>query len=534
MNLNTTYGRSQTSVKLAKDELYHEPNSYNPLLDLEHSNSVNLSRDYFGRNHTKDGNPAIFIPSRAINHILLCGITRSGKGVFAGNKAVENLKKGKGLIYIDVKGEDYNPQVILEELVRQNRSEDLLICSWPNNFGYSGINSDDSLFELYEKAITLLELKKSGEAGADYYRGVERMTLFKVLELAMNQQCDSTQLDDCCDKNNIQETQQTNNYNPNNTNPLISNPIEWYDILELLDCLKKDYEAIEICTKELAKIKPDIDLINRYSKRYFSKDTIAKLSFNKQNIESITTLHIKLFETLSNAAVYFKYSLNEALYNGKVLYIKADMLNMQSLQFLKLLFIDLAQKVRKKPSHNGCVVIADEISFYASSALSGQLATMAGFGVQYILQLQDLGQLPLELKSPVLTNCSAKLFYKISDPQTLDYVKALGGDEAVVSITTDLNSNDESIKTNTEPLLNATRIRALWFERVAVLIAEYHYTAVFTQTAPIIVSKKFEWGKYSKAVKSRKSTRKEIENVLCAEALEGEADVGAYNQVDTI
>lgn len=215
-----------------------------------------------------------------------------------------------------------------------------------------------------------------------------------------------------------------------------------------------------------------------------------KLNYSDDNLSALKTLYIKLFELINNANIYHKHSIDEALYNGKVLYIKADMLSSSSLKMLKILFMDISQKARKKKAN--CTVIADEISFYATDSLSGALATMAGFGIQYILQLQDLAQIQNDnLRSAILTNCSVKLFYKISDKLTLEYVEKLGGDELVTNYS--FTGVEHSYSQTVEPLLNATRVRAMWYKQNAILIAEYFNSAIFISTNFIPVKQEFNW-----------------------------------------
>jgi len=449
------FGREITTILSAKEELWKEPSKFNPLDDLV---LINKECGYFGRNHTRADNKAVQIPSEAINHILLCGITRSGKGIMASIKGVEAIQKGKGLIYIDVKQEEWTPQCFIEELERQNRKEDFLLVNWPNDFGYTGLNSDDTIFEIHEKAIVLLDLGLSSEAGVDHYRENERMTFFRILEEGLNK-----------------------HFKP-----------DWYEILHFIECLIEDFDAQAEYAKEYSKSKPNHDRLEELSHRYFDTALLKKLKFRPKNIDALSSLYIKLSETLSGASVCKTISIDEALYNGKVVYIKADMLSLQSLKFLKLLFIDMTQKARKKKANT--LVIADEISFYATVLLSAQLSVSAGFGLQFILQLQDLGQLPAELRNPILTNCSAKLYYKISTSDTLDEVERLGGEEAIRIWSTSMTSNTEdTVRAGTEPLLNATRIRAMWYARNAIFIAEYLNTSIFIQTSSIPVKHPFDW-----------------------------------------
>lgn len=449
----SSLGRSITSIASAKDELYHQPSNTDPRDYI----CSDPAAEYFGEDHSR--NEPVYLPSSAINHELFCGITRSGKGVLAGVKAYEALMHGKGLIYVDVKQEDYTPQIIQDALYTSGRGNDLLIVNWPNDFGYSGFNSDDSLIEAHEKICEVLDLSPSSDPAVDHYRSVERMTLYAVLEQGIHHYFS----------------------------------LDWYEILAFINALHEDFNQKTIYDKEIVKTKPNMNLLESSSSRYFDEELINKLSFSDKNIEALSSLYIKLFELLNGATIYGKFTIDEALYNNKVLYIKADMLNISSLKFLKLLFIDIAQRVRKKKCNT--VLIADEISFYATEKLSAMLATMAGFGLKMILQLQDLAQLGDEIiKNAILTNCSVKLFYKISDMQTLEYVEKLGGVELVTKYTE--RGIDKMITQESEPLLNATRIRAMWFQKHAILISEYLNTAVFVHTSHIPVSQTFDWQKY--------------------------------------
>lgn len=451
---STALGRKITSISSAKDELYFLEN-----INKNPTDFINISNgSFFGFEHSKQEEPTpIYVPNEAINHILFCGITRSGKGILAGIKSYEVLQqKNKGLIYIDVKQEAFTPQIIKEELQKQGRENDLIIISYPYDFGYDGINKDDKPFQLHEKLCEALEIASSKDEATGFYKSVERMTLLGVINLVYNHNKD------------------------------ISYPI----ILETVKNLITDLESIREYKKERYKAKPNIELIEKYNRLYFPINEIEELNYSDDNLSALKTLYIKLFELINNANIYHKHSIDEALYNGKVLYIKADMLSSSSLKMLKILFMDISQKARKKKAD--CTVIADEISFYATDSLSGALATMAGFGVQYILQLQDLAQIQNDnLRSAILTNCSVKLFYKISDKLTLEYVEKLGGDELVTNYS--FTGVEHSYSQTVEPLLNATRVRAMWYKQNAILIAEYFNSAIFISTNFIPVKQEFNW-----------------------------------------
>jgi hypothetical protein len=178
INIQSSLGRHQTSIKTAKKELYHEPIKYNPLdyIDIEKG-------EFFGLCRTGEDelNP-IYIPKDSINHRLYAGITRSGKGIIAGIKCVEYLQyEGQGLIYLDVKQEDFTPQIIKEELQRQDREEDLIVVTWPNDFSYSGISNSDSIIQIWEKICVAINIQRSENDAVEHYRSNQRMTLLKLL-----------------------------------------------------------------------------------------------------------------------------------------------------------------------------------------------------------------------------------------------------------------------------------------------------------------------------------------------------------------
>lgn len=458
INIQSTLGRQQTSIETAKDELYIEPEKFNPL------QYINIEEgEFFGMCRVEEQLQPIYVPEEAINHKLYCGITRSGKGIMAGIKCVETLQySGRGLIYLDTKEEDFIPQVILEEMRRQKREDDFIVVTWPNDFGYSGIGENDSIIQLWEKMCVALNFQRSDNPGVEHYRSNQRMTLLKLLNSCLNQYFNS----------------------------------DWYDIMEFVRCLRHDYLKYEKLQEEEQKAKRNIELVRRLKERYFKQKLLDDLDLTPKNIEALEVIYISIFELLLSANVYNGVDLGEALYNGKVIYIKTDMENQSSLQFLKLLFKDISQKVRMRRAD--CHVFADEISFYATDEMAGSLSTMAGFGVRYTLMLQDLAQLPSAfIKNSILTNCSVKLFYKITDLETLKYVGTLGGDE-YISVASLHGASQEDVRRDVEPLVNTTRVRAMWYMQHAILIAEYFNTAAFVTTFYIEVEHKFKWGAYKR------------------------------------
>ena len=175
---SSTLGRGLTSVKSAKDELFIEHRAFNPL------KLINTREQFFGL-ELKSEQP-FYLSFKDSTHILYCGPTRSAKGVAISHRIIEAIRQGKGVIIVDPKKDDYLPQVISEELVRQNRTYDLLIASWVDNFGYSGFDKNDTYLEFANKLIVALDLAPSGDPKSDFYRRNERTLLNKITYLFLN------------------------------------------------------------------------------------------------------------------------------------------------------------------------------------------------------------------------------------------------------------------------------------------------------------------------------------------------------------
>ncbi|QOP45541.1 type IV secretory system conjugative DNA transfer family protein [Sulfurimonas paralvinellae] len=457
---SSVYGRGLTSVQSAQDELFNEHIPFKPL------NLISIEKQFFGLElHSKQ---PFYMPYEDSTHLLYCGPTRSAKGVALSHRVVEAFKQGKGVIIIDPKKDDFLPQVITEELQRQNRIDDLVIASYPNNFSYSGFDKSDTYREFANKLIVALDLAPSGDPKSDFYRRNERTLLKKVVDIFLN----SLSLLD------------------------IEFEMNYKSLANFIKYLYLDLSATQNYNHEISKNKPNMDLIERYSKRYFDPDLFQKLELSFDEISTLKGLHQTILE-LCDANIYTQIDISDALYNGKVIYIQADQLDEASLKMLKILQVDIIQKAKKKRAN--CIVIADEVSFYATKTLSDSLSTIAGFGVHFILALQDLAQLNDEtIKNPILSNCQTKLFYKSSDIETLEYIEKISGLELVTQTTK--HQSDITIRQIQEPLLNITRLRALKRDRVAVLIVESLNTPVIVQTWHIEVKQKFDWSKHDKLI----------------------------------
>jgi type IV secretion system protein VirD4 len=464
---SSSLGRGITSIESAKKELFYKVERTDPIPIIEASIEKNAT--YYGQYHTgkNKGRPFALMESDTTMEIFI-GSTGTGKGVLLGNKALEVIKRKKGLIIIDPKTDAFLPQICLEELTKQNRPEDLQICSFPNNFGYMGINEFDTHIEVANKFIDALGLEESDNPGVDYYRKNSRVLLKKILKLFFN----------------------------GGLGVVVKK--EFNDILEHIRFLKEDLEKAELYQKELSKPKPNNNLLTKYEKRYYNPDIIESIYWDTTDIETLDSISKSLAEIAESGNIFNKYTLEGALYEGKVLYLRVDMLDVASLKMVKMMITDAIQQARRKKADT--TIIADELSFYANKTISGSLATSRSHGIKYLLALQDLAQMEDGIREAILSNCNVKVFYKISDKSTLEWVEKIGGQELVTSFS--IAGDDNRMAQQQEDFLNATKIRALPRQSVAIIIAEALPNAEIIQTNFIAVQKEFDWSKHNEIPKN--------------------------------
>ena len=463
----SAYGRALTSIQSAKNELFKEHISFNPL------NFLNTQEQFFGiKNNTQQ---PFYVPFKDSTHLLYVGATRSAKGVALAHRAVEAMRLRKGLIVIDPKKDDFLPQIISEELERQGRpNSDMLIASWSNNFGYSGFNLDDTYLDFSNKLIVALDLSPTGDPKADYYRRNERTLLKSIIKIYFNSY-------------ELLGVQFEHNYK---------------SLANFIKYLIHDMKSIESYYRESAKNKPNFDILENLNALYFAKKAFSLLELRQEDERTLQGLYQTILE-FCDSNIYTNINLDSALYDNKIIYIQADQLDDASLKMLKMLQVDIIQKAKKKAANT--VVIADEVSFYATKTLADSLSTIAGFGVHYILAMQDLAQLQDDsIKKPILSNCQTKLFYKSSDFETLRYIQELSGKELVTQISK--RNEVTTINQTQEDYLNITRLRALKRDRVAVLICEALNAPAIVQTWHIEVKHKFDWSKYTSTTNEMKVT----------------------------
>lgn len=454
--LSSDYGRGISSLEAEITANFKEASKYNPIPYLRDGLS------FIGLNHNTQ--EPLYLNQDNVIHTLITAPTRAGKGIYFGIKAVETLKLGKGLIILDPKEDEFLPQICKEELIKQNRENDFIVWNWPNDFGYKTFEDDNENEVTKKLAIMLSLVEKEDEAGASYYRKNERIALKKLIYLFFN----SKELLEVEFKKDL---------------PNFSKFIG-YVVEDLINHIEY--------SKEKNKPKANIDLLEEYSKRYFNLKLFNKnILFKEKDISTLESLNFSLSE-FENISFTENSSILGALTQGKCIYIKSDMLDESALKFLKFVIADIINKARKYKKKTNCIVIADEISFYPTSILSAALATIAGFGVDFILAYQDDGQLVNEhLKSAIKSNCQTKLYYKSSDLKTIEYIELLGGSELVTKFT--INGVERTIKQEQESYLNINKQRALPKAKVGILIHESIPKPFIIDTAPVQVKEKFDW-----------------------------------------
>ena len=489
LNVSTRLGRAITSIKTATEELYYKPERRDPVPYIEKSARENLV--YYGFYHSgeKKGEP-VFLQDGETTMEIYVGSTGTGKGILLGNKALEAIKKKKGVIIIDPKTDAFLPQICLEELTKQGRPQDFQVVSWPNNFGYDGINENDDYTAVANKLIDAFGWEESGDAGVDYYRKKQRVLLKRVLKMFFNGDLGVLVKKDL-------------------------NEIAFH-IIKLAEDLKKQQEL----EKELSKNNPNYNKIATLEKRFFNTELLLKQHWDEQAVDTLENIAESFMELTEAGHIFKKYDLKGALYEGKVLYFRVDMLDISSLKMVKLMINDAIQQARAKKANT--IIIADELSFYANQTIAGALATVRSMGLKFLLALQDLAQMKDEhIRNAILSNCNVKLFYKISDMTTLEYVEKLGGKELVTKYMTSIDGQTR-LSQDQEDYLNATRIRALPRMGVAILIAEALPKPEIIQTNFVAVTREFDWAKYEKAedetylLENKKDDRREYNFVTKA------------------
>jgi len=474
VSVDSSLGRGVTSIERAKKELFYKPPRIDPITKIKTNNE-----NYYGEDHfTKE---PYYINDNEVTHEILVGSTGTGKGVLIGNRVYEAIQKRKGVIIIDPKQDAFLPQICKEALEKQGRIDDFQVVSFPNNFGYSGINEFDTAKEVANKFIVMLGLEPSVDAAIDYYRKNSRVALLKILKMFFDGSLGVVVKKD------------------------------FTDILKHIRFLKEDLEKQELYEKELSKTKPNANLLNKYSKRFYDTNLIDAQYWETTDVQTLDSLSKSLAEIAAAGKIFSKYTLEGALYQNKVLYVKADMLDIASLKLIKMLITDAIIQAKNKKANT--VIIADELSFYANSTISGALATIRHLGIKFILALQDLAQIEAGLREAILSNCNLKIFYKISDKLTLEWVEKIGGKELISKFTK--KDNETIINQDIEDNLNATRLRALPRAGTAIVIAEAENTTKIIDTNFIAVSREFDWDKYNKP--SAKQTLKSIDEKIKTE-----------------
>ena len=470
---STKLGRAPTTIATALK--YHKKQDRtNPVPFIKQA--VLEKDNYYGQDY-ENKDKVFSIPQDEVTHSLFVGSTGTGKGVILGNRVYQAIHEKRGVIVVDPKNDNFLPQIIKEKIEADGRqSSDFKMCYFPTKWGYKAITERDTYLEISNKLISLFGYEPSSNPGVDHYRSLGRTLLRRLMKMFF-----------------VEFSLET----------IIKKDFE--DIKKHIIFLKQDLEKIKLYEKELGKTRPNAELLEKYSKRYYNPDVLEKLYFADSDVQTLDNLAIKFNEISEGANFENDIDIADALYNGKVVYIRVDMNDIASLQWVKYLITDMIQNAKKKTANTS--IFLDELSFYGTKTLAGALATVRSMGLEFAIFIQAVSQLNEEIRDDILENCNFKMFYKTSNPTTLDLIKTLGGVEAITKIS--IKDGAQSYSQDFESYLNETKIRALPRTSVGVVIAEYLPFPKLIQTNFIATKKIFDWTKYQNY--SNKNDYKDIE-----------------------
>lgn len=405
----------------------------------------------------------------------------TGKGVLLGNRVYQSITEKRGVIIVDPKGDDFLPQIIVETLKKQNRPmSDFQVVYFPNKWGYKAIDNDDTYLEIANKLIDMFDFTPSENPGVDYHRRNGRTLLRRLLKMFFV----SLDLGIYVKK-------------------------DFNDIKKHIILLKEDLEKRKNYEKEMSKVRPNSELLEKFSKRFYDPKKIEEIYFADTDIATLDDLATKFQEVTEGVDFQSDINIKDALYKGKIIYFRVDMNDIASLSWIKFLITDIIQKTKKQKAKTD--VFIDEAAFTATKTLSGALATVRSLGLNFSLFLQAISQLPDDLKEDILENCNFKVFYKSSNLTTLSYINEIGGIEATTKIAK--SSVGQSYTQEFESFLNVTKIRAFRRTLQAVVVAEYLPYPQIINTSFIAVEKPFDWSIYRETQKEDYSKIKADENL---------------------
>lgn len=457
---STKLGRAPTTIATALE--YHIRQSRtDPFPEI--IKAVTKKYNYYGQKF-ENVNEAFTLPKNEITHSLIVGSTGVAKTVLLCCRAAQSIVEKRGVIIIDPKNDTFAPQVMLETLKKMGRpASDFKMVYFPNKWGYKAITERDSYLEISKKLISLFGFTPSENPGVDHYRSLGRTLLRRLLKMFFV-----------------------------DFSLGVSIKKDFLDIQKHIILLKQDLEKEKLYERELGKTKPNCELLEKYSKRFYTPEVMEKLYFADSDIATLDTLANKFQEISEGVNFENDVDIADALYNSAVIYIRVDMLDTAALQWTKYLIVDIIQNTLKKRANTD--VYCDEASLYTENVLSLALAVVRNLGLEFSLFLQALSQFSDEIRSAVMECSNYKLFYKSSDPMTLAYLEKVGGIEAITTISA--KDGSQNYSQDFEPFLNATKMRALPRTFVGVVVAEFLPYPQLIQTNFIGVEKEFDWSCY--------------------------------------
>lgn len=457
---STKLGRAPTTIATAMEFHVRQPRT-DPFPEIK--KAIIKKENYYGQKF-ENKDEAFTIPRDEVTHSLYVGSTGTGKSVSLSCRAAQSILEGRGVIIIDPKNDVYLPQIIKEILKKMGRPEtDFKMVYFPNKWGYKAITERDTYLEISNKLISLFGFTQTGDSGVDHYRSLGRILLRKLLRMMF--------VDFSLD---------------------VSIKKDFLDIQKHIILLKQDLENAKLYEIELGKNRPNAELLEKYSKRFYSPGTLEKLYFANSDISTLDTLANKFQEISEGVNFENDVDISHALNNRGIVYIRSDMNDIAALQWVKFLTVDLLQNAKKKKAN--CDIYCDEASLYVEKILAVALATSRAMGLNFSLFIQALSQLNDEVRDDILENTSYKNFFKTSNETNLRYLEFVGGMEAITTISA--KDGSQNYSQDFEPFLNVTKMRALPRTFVSVVISEFLPFPQIIQTNFIHVEKEFDWSYY--------------------------------------
>lgn len=450
-------GRKPTSIQNAIEEMYFLGNDYDPLKFIRDNNEYFVGLTHFSPLPAYKKEEPVYLGADEITHSLYVHSTGGGKGIYEGIKIAEAGIKKNSCIVIDPKGDEYLPAI-----AKKYYGHNFIMIDWPRDFKLDLFNYGD-FSTLSDRIAAMLSLEDVDDPRVSYYRRIGRTTLRKTLDL----------------------------FKSRNIWPDAN--MDFAHFNTFLRCLSLDLLSSRKYKDEMDKAKINVEIIERHAQRYFDPKVVESLYIEADMLRAIGDLDLGLSEITYGANWTQDFNLEHILYSETptCLYIRFPAISISGRKVIKLLLGELIQRVLKRPAARDVLVCADEVSLYANEGLSTSLSLVRSGRLNFLLLLQDIAQLPLQYRNPIMSNCNVKLFGKQSTKEDIEYLRLIGGIEPITAY--GMNVRADTLRQENEEYLNVTRQRALPMSKTMTLIAEAFPTSLHVYSSPVPVSAKWDY-----------------------------------------